>query len=175
MDKYHTWIGVGLEGGGTLFVPGIEYVGGRLYNLGLLEDQYDFQILNIRMGLGLGAGGGVVACMIFNCLNLWELNDTNVEDWSFDVNIAVGEKWSSLIQGAKGYKLANILLKAAKYRKFNPKEIDTIRDFMSTFYGLYDIAATNGPKLIPVEIPGAGVGLELSAHFTLGGKIEILN
>jgi hypothetical protein len=71
MDKYQTWIGSGFEGGGTLFVPGVEYVTGRINNVGMEEEYHDFQILNIRMGLGIGAGFGAVACFVFDCMNLW--------------------------------------------------------------------------------------------------------
>jgi hypothetical protein len=176
MNEYITWIGTGVEGGGTLFVPGVEYVAGGLFNLGMLEEYHDFQILNIRMGLGLGAGVGAVACFVFNCLNLWELNDTNVDDWSFDVNLSLGGKWSSLIKSFKGRKLIPVLrLLGNKGVKLTPDQVSTIRDFMSAFYSAYEIDKATGPKLISVEIPAAGVGFEVSAHFNLGGKIEILN
>lgn len=176
MDKYQTWIGTGIEGGGTIVIPGVEYVGGNLMNLGMYRENHDFQILNIRMGLGMGGGVGMVACFVFNCLNLWDLNDTNVDDWSFDVNVALVGKWSSLIKSVKGRKLIPILrLMGDKGVNLTPDQVNLIRDFMSALYGEYEVANAKGPKLLTVEIPAAGIGFELSAHFTLGGQIEILD
>lgn len=176
INPYESWIGIGIEGGGTVVIPGIEYVGGRLRNLGMWYDNADFQILKIRMGLGIGGGVGMAAFFLFNCLNLWQIHGTPIEAWSFDVNVAMGQKWSSIVKSLRFRKLIPVLrLLANKKRLLSPDQISLIRDFMSSIYATYEIYNEKGPKLLSIEIPAAGIGAELSAHFTLGGDIEILN
>jgi hypothetical protein len=76
-------------------------------------------------------------------------------------------KWRNLIPilrllGKKGVRLT-------------PDDISIARDVMSTIYNSFELGDVKKPKLLTIEIPAAGVGTELSAHFSLKGKFEILN
>lgn len=173
MDKYETWIGVGIKGGGTLFVVGLEYLSGTIRNLGMLTEHNDFQVLGPRFGLGLGGGAGVVACMVFHCLNINNLNDTDASDWS--INASLGAKWDGIVKGLANYNFFATIGKVGTVLKATPSDIDNLRNGMSYFYAFCDIASMNAsPKLVTIDVPGAGVGMELSAHWTTG-KIEILD
>lgn len=177
MDQYKTWCGVGVKGGGTLFAVGMEYLAGDLRNLGQLGELHSFQMMSVRIGPGLGGGAGYVACIVFDCLNLWNLNDTESSDWS--INVALGGKWSEVVKGLSKYKFFPTLLKigeaAGKQTALVPADIDNLRNGASYFWTGCDIGKRgNGPKLVTIDIPFAGVGVELSAHWTQG-KIEILD
>lgn len=169
MDKYSSWIGVGFKGGGILGIGGVDYVSGTLRNLGFLSEHHDFQIGSGRFGLGLGASVGAVACIVYNCANLWTLNDTLVDDWS--INIAYGAKWDTVIKGQKNYKFFSIVSKINDITKTTTADIENLRNAAAYLYSAQDIAG-NSPKLVTIDIPAAGVDLELSA-FVMKGTIEI--
>lgn len=176
MNKYETWFGVGAKGGGTVFTAGAEYLGGEIVNLGTLSDRTGFQVLSTRVGLGLGAGMGMCACFVFNCLNLWTLHDTETTDWG--VNIAIGGKWSEIAKTlGKGRFIQSVAAGAkaiSKGKVAQPDQIESIRNGLAYMYNAYDLGTMSGPKMITIDVPGVGVGLELSAHY-LQGTIEILN
>jgi hypothetical protein len=174
-NAYQAWLGLGYKGGGTLFIPGIETIGGTLRNFGMMEEHHDFSILNVRIGIGLGASVGVCACLVFDCLNLHSLHNTQVNDWS--INASLGAKWDSIVKGLKNYKFFETLQKIAKnsdtLKNATPKDIENIKTGMSFIYSSAEIVNNNkSPKLIIVDIPAAGVGLELSGYWTQG-KIEM--
>jgi len=174
MGKYDNWIGLGAKGGGTLGILGMEYLGGTLRNVGSITEHHDFQLLSYRMGVGLGGGVGVTACIVYDCGNLIDLNGTRVEDWS--VNAQLGAKWDSILKGLKNYKfLVTVAKLGKKILNATPGDMDNLRNAMSYLYTAYDIASKGkGPKVVTIDIPGAGVGLELSLHRT-EGNMEILD
>lgn len=174
MDKYNQWIGVGFKGGGILGIGGVDYMSGTLRNLGLLGEHHDFQIASGRLGLGLGGSVGVIACIVYDCPNLYVLNDTTVDDWS--INAAFGPKWDSIVKGLRGYKFFETVLKMYSKAKLVPSDIDNLRNSASYLYTAGDIAMAQkgAPKLVTIDVPAAGVGVELSAYITKG-TIEILS
>ena len=177
MDKYSSWIGLGFKGGGILGIGGVDYLSGTLRNIGFLSEHHDFHIASGRFGLGLGGSVGVVACIVYHCHNLYVLNDTIADDWS--INVALEVKWDTLVDGLKNLgflsTLAQIASKGGNWAKLSPKEIGDLRNGMSYLYTAQDIARMNGtPKLVTIDIPGAGVGYELSASVSKG-RIEILS
>ncbi|MEP6924412.1 MAG: hypothetical protein ABI954_08090 [Pyrinomonadaceae bacterium] len=177
MDNYSSWIGFGFKGGGILGIGGVDYLSGTMRNVGFLSEHHDFQVLSARLGLGLGGSVGAVACFVYNCSNLYALNDTIADDWS--INVALEVKWDAIADGLKNFKffptLAKLGAKAAGWSKATPGDITNLRNGMSYIYTAQDIVTMNGsPKLVTIDIPGAGVGYELSASFSKG-KIEILD
>ena len=119
----------------------------------------------------LGGGAGLIACLVFNCPNLTVLDETDQADWG--VNIALGEKWDGVVKALKNYKFFAAIAKVGKsVMKLNPKDIESIRNSMAYLYNAYDMQTMPGPKMITIDIPGAGVGLEVSANMTMG-KLEI--
>jgi len=178
LDKYSCWFGVGFKGGGSLFVPGMEYMSCTMRNLGVPMEHHDFQILSIRLGLGLGASVGAIACLIYNCGNLYDLNETEAADWS--INVALTGKWDSFVKGLANLKFFPSLLRIGKQvnkgTALVPSDLENIRNSMSYLYTGCDYLQGSGGKvkMITVDIPGAGVGYELSAHWAQG-KIEVLD
>ena len=169
------WIGIGVKGGGTLFVVGAELLEGGLLRLDPPNETHSFQVFSVRLGLGLGGGAGLAVLLVFNCDNLWKLNDTDLNDWG--VNLSLGGKWDSLVKGLKNIKFFETVIKAgSKFKNLTPKDMETFRNAMHMFYNSYDIGTTSpgATKVIAIDVPGAGVGLEISVNYTMG-KIEILS
>lgn len=177
MDNYSSWIGLGFKGGGILGIGGVDYLSGTMRNVGFLAEHHDFQVLSGRLGLGLGGSVGAVACFIYHCPNLYVLNDTIADDWS--INVALEVKWDGIADGLKNLKffptLAKLGAKAAGWSSATPADITNLRNGMSYIYTTQDVMRMNNlPKLVTIDIPGAGVGFELSASVSKG-TIEILD
>ena len=168
-----TWYGVAGKVGSTVGILGIETIDGRMFNLANLNTQFNFGLTNMRVGLGFGGGGGVVAMMMFHISNPKLANGTVVTDWG--VNLTVGEKWDSIIKGLKNAKFFSTAIRiGAKLKNFNPSDIDDIKTGVSYIYNAYDIAKSDGkPQVLMFDVPGAGLGLEISANYT-AGKLKIL-
>jgi hypothetical protein len=61
-----TWFGAGLKGGGTLFVAGMEGFEGAIINIQSPRACFEFNITSVRLGPGLGAGGGLALLLAYN-------------------------------------------------------------------------------------------------------------
>jgi hypothetical protein len=171
MSLYDTWIGAGIKGGGTFGFVGMETLEGEVANVGYPTHSHSVNVSSLRLGVGLGGGAGYVAIIIFNCGNLMNLNETRTTDWS--VNIALGEKWDGVAKGLKNRKFFTTIAKVGtKLLRAAPEDIDNIRNSISYLYSAYDVLGTSGPKIVTIDIPLAGVGAEISAHY-LDGEILI--
>lgn len=167
-----TWLGIGEKTGGVLFVVGMEGTEGVVFNLANASNRAGFGLLNARVGLGLGGSAGLVAMCVFNCTNINQLHGTSADDWG--VSISLGAKWDKLAKALKNYKFFGTVAKlGSKVRITDPKDLESIRNSLHYIYNEYDMASMgNVPKVISFDTP-AGVGLELSATYSFGGKIEI--
>ncbi len=168
MDLFASWVGIGAKGGGTVAFIGMETLDGVVTNLGLRTDSHPLNVTGARLGLGLGGGAGLVALIVYNCYNLMNLNNTPATDWS--INLALGGKWDGVVKGLKGYKFFETIARMGnKIAKAPPSDIDNIRNSMSYLYTAYDIGSMGGaPKLVSIDIPFLGIGLEVSAHYIDG-------
>ena len=168
----NTWLGIGEKTGGMLFVVGMEGTEGLVFNIDDTSKRAGFGLLNARLGLGLGGGAGLIAMCVFNCPNIYSLNGKSNDDWG--VNISLGAKWDKVAKALKNYKFfASVVKIGSKLKISDPKDLDNIRNALHYLYNEYDIASAGGdPKVICFDTP-AGVGLELSATYSFGGKIEI--
>jgi len=167
-----TWLGVGEKTGGMLFVVGMEGTEGAVFNLDNPARRAGFGLLNARLGVGLGGGAGLVAMCVFNCPNIYQLTGESNDDWG--VNISLGAKWDKVAKALKNYKFFLTVAKiGSKLRITDPKDLESIRNSLHYIYNEYDIGTMgNTPKVINFDTP-AGVGLEVSATYSFGGKIEI--
>lgn len=171
MDNFSSWIGLGVKGGGTVGLIGLETMEGSVTNLGFTRHTQSLNVTSIRVGLGLGGGVGLVAILVYNCPNLAVLHDTIGTDWS--VNVAIGGvKWDGVLKALKAKKFFSTITKlSGAIEKATPDDISNIRNSMSYVYSTIDIAK-NSPQLVSLDIPFAGVGQEVSIH-ALEGKITI--
>jgi hypothetical protein len=167
-----TWLGIGEKTGGVLFVVGMEGTEGAVFNLQNPSVRAGFGLLNARLGLGLGGGAGLVAMCVFNCTNIYQLNGTSNDDWG--VSISLGAKWDKVAKALKNYKFFSTVIKiGSKLKIHDPKDLESIRNSLHYIYNEYDIATMGDtPKVINFDTP-LGVGLEVSATYSFGGKIEI--
>lgn len=175
MGKYDSWFGYGIKTGATLVVAGVEGMTGHLWNLGDLTCA-GYNMMSVRVGLGLGGGTGLCAVFVYNTPNLWTLNNTKTTDWG--VNMAAGGKWLEFVKllkkGEYAKKLADIASITSKAKKMTPDQAENVRNISSYLYTNYDLLTGSGSRLVAIDIPNAGVGLELSAHY-LEGRMEILS
>ncbi len=167
-----TWLGIGEKTGGVLFVVGMEGTEGVVFNLANASNRAGFGLLNARLGVGLGASAGLVAMCVFNCSNINQLHGTSADDWG--ISISLGAKWDKVAKALKNYKFFTTVAKiGSKVRITDPKDLESIRNSLHYIYNEYDMATMgNVPKVISFDTP-AGVGLEVSATYSFGGKIEI--
>lgn len=172
--REQAWWGLGVKGGGHVFVVGMELLEAGVINANDTNAKNQFQILNVKLGLGLGGSAGMCAVFLFNCPNLWMCNGAIVKDWG--INVALGEKWSDFVKGLKGFK---ILSKAAqlgyKLKGLTPSDIEDGRNLLHYVWNGYDLSSSDSSlKVVTLDIPSTGIGYELSAAFT-EGKLEVLS
>jgi len=159
-DPNKTWLGIGEKTGGILFVVGMEGTEGMVFNIGNILSRANFSLLNVRLGLGLGGGIGLVALCVFNCDNIYQINNKPSDDWG--VNLSVGGQWSKIAKVLKNYKFFTTVARVgAKLRRFVPEDLENLRNGMHYLYTTYDIGASSDPKVIAIDTP-VGVGLEAS-------------
>ena len=170
-DPDRTWLGIGEKTGGTLFVVGMEGTEGMVFNLGNMSARAGFSLMNVRLGVGLGGGIGLVALCVFNCDNIWRINNTSADDWG--VNLSLGGQWSKIAKGLKNYKFFTTVARVgAKLRRFVPEDAENLRNSLHYLYNTFDVGASSEPKAVMIDTP-IGVGLEASINYSFGGKIEI--
>ena len=168
-----TWLGLGVKTGGMLFFFGTENTEGKVFNLHNTATRSNFGLTNARLGVGLGGGSGLTAMCVFNCPNIRQLHNTANADWG--VALSLGGKWGKAAKMLKNYKFFTTLAKiGTKLKLNNPKELESIRDSLHYLYNEYDMAkmGKTTPKVINFDTP-AGLGIEVSASYSFGGKIQI--
>jgi hypothetical protein len=176
-DPSKTWLGVGVKGGGMLFVVGLEEMEGNIWHMASPVRNW-FSVMSVRLGLGLGGSIGLVAICIFNCENAkTRLDKTSLNDWG--INVAITGKWSAVAKALKNAGFWGRIAKLGLKRGTRLAVADTLenvellRNDLHLIYNGLDIATSNGePKVIVIDSP-AGVGLELSVNYSLG-TIEIM-
>ncbi len=169
MNNYHSWFGVGVKGGGTLGLAGFETMEGYIANLGMPSHSHSINMSYLRLGPGLGAGAGLCLIFVYNSLNPKVLDQTNDSTWS--VNVSLGAKWSDVV---KALKIAKIFTTAPRLVKglthASKFDLDSIRNSASYIYTIYELFNEGGNKnkVVAIDIPFAGTGLELSAQALYG-------
>lgn len=105
------------------------------------------------------------------------MNGQQDADWG--VSLALGGKWDGVAKGLKQYKFFTTMAKIAGgisgtiFKKATAAEIDDLRNAMAYLYTAYDMKSMNGkPKLVAIDIPGAGIGAEVSC-FRLEGELTV--
>ena len=166
-----TWFGIAEKTGGTLFVVGMEDTTGMFFNIGNPTARSGFGITSVRLGAGLGGGIGLVAVCVFNCDNIWQLNNTQNNDWG--VNISLGGQWAKIAKTLKNaHFFTRVARVGAKLTRLVPTAVEEFRNDMHYLYTAFDIGSMdNSPKVVSIDTP-IGVGLEVSINYTIG-KIEI--
>lgn len=162
-----SWIGVGEKTGGMLAVAGVEDTEGILMNCGNTTNRTGFGIMSVRIGLGLGASTGLVVMAVFNCNNIWRINNTQNNDWG--VNLSLGENWAKVAKGLKNMGFfSRVARVGANMAHMGGDSIDEFRNVMHYLYNEMDIATMNSdPKVIVIDTP-IGVGLEASVNYSFG-------
>lgn len=169
MDNYTTWIGYGAKFGGSLGLIGAESTDGKVCNLGYTNDVCPISITSMRLGPGLGGGVGVVAMIVFNCINVYELNNTNTSDWS--LNISLGGKWSEIVKGVRKRRFYRAVINTmGDLTNATPGELTSIRNTCSYMYSAVEAEGLmpGTPSLMVLDIPAAGIGAELSLSWLYG-------
>jgi hypothetical protein len=167
MKNYMNWFGVGVKGGGSIGPGGFETTEGYISNLGLISHSHSINISYLRVGPGLGAGAGMCAIYVFNCMNPQNLHGKSDSSWS--INVSLGGKWSDIAKVLGKSKLLKIVPKViGGITKATRSEVDDLRNIGSYLYTAYELKDITRDKVIVIDIPFAGVGLELSAQQLYG-------
>ncbi len=173
MNKYNSWFGYGIKTGASFIIAGVEGMSGKFFNLGDLSSG-SFSMLSARVGPGLGAGIGLCAVFAFNTQNLWNLHNKTTKDVS--MNFSIGGKWLEFVKLLKHGKHADTLIEITKVisksQSLKAVHAENIRNVGSALYTNYDLHANSGERFVAIDIPGAGVGLEMSFN-CMQAKLEI--
>jgi len=163
------WFGVGLKGGGTVIVVGMEGFEGVIWNAEHPNVHNEFNITSVRLGLGLGGGVGLSLLIAFNINgSLWGLQGHKITDWG--VNVSLGEKWSAIVKSLRlsGFiKVAGAAAKAKKVTGLTPAHFEQARNLAHYLWDVNEMTESDGPTFVTIDTPVA-TGAELSVNYTIG-------
>jgi hypothetical protein len=160
------WFGLGGQEGGHMFVIGKDTVEACLYSA---ESFYDRMWLNIdgwRFGPGLGASIGVAFAVATGVHTQKDLDGFQVSGVDFQGNL--GGRWGDIAKFAKELDAVKKIASGAKIidKTLSVAEWEKTRDIIWNAYKATSINSNVGLNVF--GIPGAGVGLELSAYWGFG-------
>jgi hypothetical protein len=176
-----TWVGAGIKVGG-IAIAGAETFEGVATRLDSWRTTWlEVNVTGIRLGLGLGGSIGASVFFAFNVGTLYEVNNTVVTDWG--LNIAVPSLKANLKSLGVAINLEKYLDSAGRVflkRQFignmTPEKLAKLRDLASVVYNSTTEGAAGilggEPKLLVLDVPGAGWGAELSV-FATGGEFTV--
>lgn len=179
--RLNSWVGLGGKFGSTVIVTGIEQMGGFLVSiedLVNLEPEIRTIALNAqttRLGLGVGASGGV--CLIYASAlkNAYQLN--SMLAGGMDFSLALGGNAGSVIKGAQNAgkikKLQPLISFLAKIGAKSPaafqaalKQPDKLADLYKAVMGLRDTLTADAeaaePSVLIADLPYASAGTEVA-------------
>lgn len=151
IDWNRTWWGYGVKYGGFLVAAGLETTEGFIYNAKSMSWNEKFTLTSWRIGAGLGGGAGAVAIMIFNAGSLSAIDGTEVSGPG--VNISFGPNTKPMFE-------------AITKAKLTPSDLEKISQGLNYFFTAYDIATTDGPQIVAIDI--GGIAWEVSATYATG-------
>ena len=83
--------------------------------------------------------------------------------------VSLGGKWSDIVKFLAKSKLFQIVPKfVSGISKASKYDLDSIRNIGSNLFTMYDVTEYSRNKVVTIDIPFAGVGLELSAQKLYG-------
>lgn len=161
------WFGLGGQEGGTLAIVGKDTVEACLYSLESYQNRFWMNIDGWRLGLGLGASIGVAIVVATGVDHPRELNDFPAGGFDFQANLA--GKWGDIAKAAKGLNAVRKIASGAKIidKTISIAEWEKMRDLIWNIHKAADID-TGKLGVNVMGIPGAGVGLEISAYYGFG-------
>jgi|GEM_PF-5283067 len=166
-----TYFGVGHKAGGMI-MAGVESAWGRLYNLNNPCYNVMFTCSTIKFGIGAGGGMGSIIALAFNIKKLRDLEKTNKGfDWGIGLDIGV-VKASAIASAVKNHKALAVAVELAAMLKkggnphLNGSDITNVRNLASVVFN-YSKLTSNEPELFFIDIPGAGLGAEVSVSLSL--------
>ena len=170
LKKEETWVGFGLVGGGSLIAVGTEGLEGAMISCDrkkkVLVDK-----MAVRLGPGLGAGTGVCMLIGVHAPTYSAIKKVKRMD-GWDANLSVFAKVNA--------KSAKTVISAARIaartrlqdmmKVLTPDTVESMFDGAKLMYEASqgtEKLATGKPDIAAISLP-VGVGLEASAHYTIG-------
>jgi len=178
-NTYETWFGVVEKTGAMLGPIGMEtFVGAicRVDGIPTLASSYwgCGATPGFRLGLGLGASTGLSIVIVYGTQFFVDVHGLDIGGPS--VNIAVEDKLGDLGTLGKISQAEFTALKAfaglGKGAKATIKE-SVIMNIVNNIMNGVSLASGNKPVGFSIDIPFAGVGLELSASWIVGYTLEL--
>ncbi|MFL9922623.1 hypothetical protein PQR75_46935 [Paraburkholderia fungorum] len=168
-----TWAGVGIKGGGFLFVLGADTFEGTAFRLDHMPQHSltEINITSIRGGLGLGGGAGVSLFFAFNVHGPLVSINGKMPDWDWGINLSI--PGAKIGVGKFSYQILKKLTTGADLLKhFDTKRLADFRELASLFYSsMYDVGGglnVGETKAVVIDVPDAGWAAEISAYSSWG-------
>jgi hypothetical protein len=168
-ERSGVWFGLGVQGGGHLAVFGKDTVEALLYSLEGYQDRFWLNIDGWRLGPGLGGSVGLVFVVATGAKYPSKFSGLKVTGFDFQANL--GGKWGDLAKGLKGLGAVAKFARAGKIidKTISMAEWEKVRDLIWNLIKAGQInAKSSSPEVNVMGIPGAGLGLELSAYYGTG-------
>ncbi len=171
-DPQRVWIGGALKAGGQATIKGWESISGIVVNP-FLDRMMMFEAETSRTGLGLGAGGGAALAIFTGIRNPAEIIG-HTESQAFDANVSIGGEWLDCIKTfAKAKQLGKLFSMAHQLGRLSKLATKTQVGAATEKYGAgLDIGKaligagggidSSSKAASFIDVPGAGVGLEVS-------------
>jgi hypothetical protein len=166
MKLEETWLGLGVKSDGQLLVGGVESITGMLFNLGNVSDRHTFEMTSSRWGLGLGGSIGVTAVFVFDLKGVMWLDGQEITGGG--LTVSYGDKFGNLSQYLNDIKFFTGAKLVAKDAAGPATWLPVFQQAGAAVDNATKKAVGPKHRIIFLDIPFGGVGLELSVVDTKG-------
>lgn len=170
IPSHKIWVGSVIKGGGMLFIAGLETLTGNIVRLDCLKNSVGiwgcYATPGIRLGLGLGGSVGYAFIIVLNTQFYSDLHGLDIGGPG--LNIAFEERFGKIPLSKHEYKAIEALAKGV----MTTKKVDLITTLTNTITNAINYAGGQ-PIAFMFDLPGMGVGLEISAVYTLEYKLQL--
>lgn len=170
ISSHKIWVGSVLKVGGMLGLVGLETITGRIVRFDKLLSSVGiwdcYATPGIRLGVGLGGSAGYAIIIVLNTQFYIDLHGLDIGGPG--LNIAFEERFGQIPLSKHQYKAFEALAKGVMTTK-NSSGITAIVNTIVTGINY----ASSEPIAFMFDVPGLGVGLELSAVYTIKYKLQL--
>ncbi|MCA1999789.1 MAG: hypothetical protein LDL25_08370 [Hyphomicrobiales bacterium] len=174
--RANSWIGIGIKGGGHALIWGTDTLLGTVWSMDTTFRNFDLMGETTRWGPGLGAGTNVAIIYMTGVKEPQDISGLKTEGW--DINFSVGERLGDLTKAGKLAKLKPVIEPIIKLGAKSPEALKAlikahpdkwVEAFKQSKTALEAAGVNlNGPpNVVVVDVPLAGVGLEVSGFVTV--------
>jgi hypothetical protein len=174
-DLHEIWIGAGSMIGSTILLGGIESISWficRGDSLSHPSNWWKFSSdIGFRAGLGLGASTQAQGIVVVGSQHFIDISDAPFG--GYELNIAYTEKLPFTKDASQALKIMSKMNTLSDITKLSGVGIYALQQFLNNFANIVGVYKGKYPQAFNFDIPGASLGLELSAVFCWNYKLHL--